>query len=153
MGFDEFGAFLEESWSAIDQMMDISSKFYCWPKTWSLNVYGPQLTLDLVQLIFQHLSNWLGKLLVQGMKLHMSILMDILRTMKTTWDLRNPNFFVKDETLVVIPLLRRRICLTNSWTTLSIWETLENVLKKNGRKNFRVQQLPLFNIFKPEELY
>ena len=27
LGFDEFGVFLEESWSNLNQMMDITSKF------------------------------------------------------------------------------------------------------------------------------
>ena len=29
---DGLGAFLEESWSTLDQMMDITSKCWCWPK-------------------------------------------------------------------------------------------------------------------------
>ena len=38
---------------------------------------------------------------------------------------------------------------------LSILEhlrTLEEYLEKNGRENFGVQHLPLFNLLKPEEL-
>ena len=46
-------------------------------QSWSLAVYGPQLTFDLIQLIFRHLSSWLGKLLVQGMKLGMDDLEDM----------------------------------------------------------------------------
>ena len=83
-------------------------------KSWSLTVYRSQLTFDLIQLISSHLSNWLSKLVMQGMKIGMSILKEILGTMEITWGLQNPNFFVKNETLVGDLLLRRRICLVNS---------------------------------------
>ena len=32
LSFDELEAFLEESWSTLDQMIDINSKCLCWPK-------------------------------------------------------------------------------------------------------------------------
>ena len=47
-------------------------------KTWSLTVCRSQLTFALAQLIFGPLSNWLSKLPLQGLKLDMDDLENIL---------------------------------------------------------------------------
>ena len=101
--------------------MNYPSKSWCWPK-----ILRFDCTLTIVDFLsntidFSHLSNWMNKLVIQGLKLVMSILGDIWGTMKSTWGLINPIFLEKSETLVVGSLLRRRICLINSWSSLSNW--------------------------------
>ena len=127
----------DESWVFLMNHDQPLIKWWMWPqnvdvnqKSWGLTVCWPQLSFYPIQLIFNHLNHWLSKLVMQGLKLGMRFLGDIRRTMNPIWDLGNPIFLEKYKTLVMSPLLRRRIYLINSWATLSIWEFLENVLNK-----------------------
>ena len=61
----------------LDKMMNMTSKSWCWPKI--LKVDCMLTIIDFLPNIvnFNHLSNWLRKLVMQGMKLSMSIIRDI----------------------------------------------------------------------------
>ena len=103
-------------WWIILKNEDVDQKY------WSLIVCWPQLTFFPIQLIFNHLSNWLSKFVMQDLKLDMSIFEYIWGVMKTIWGLWNPIFLEKHKTLVMDPLLRRRI----DWSTLEHPWAIEN---------------------------
>ena len=95
-------------------------------KWWSLTINWSNLTFCPIQLIFNHLINWLSKLALQGLKFDMRVPWYILGTMKSTWGIRSPISFEKSKTLVVGQLLRKRVHLTNPWEVLSIWSFYEH---------------------------
>ena len=95
-------------------------------KPWNLTVDWSMLSFYPIQLIFTHLSNWLSKLVKQGLKPDMRILWSIWGTMKPTWSIRSSISFEKNKTLVVGESLRRRTCLINPWEVLSIWNSYEH---------------------------
>ena len=83
-------------------------------KSWSLTVNWSKLTFCPIQLIFNHLTNWLSKLVLQGLKFSMRIPWYIWEIMKSTWGIRSTIFFKKSKILVVH-------CLGGGF----VWSTLE----------------------------
>ena len=78
-----------------------------------------------IQLIFNHLSNWLSKFVLWGLKLGMDIFWGIWRSMKSTWGLGSSISFEEIKTLIWGPLLRRSVCMVNPWVVLSFWNSYE----------------------------
>ena len=79
------------------------------------------------------------------------MLEDVCRPMGLDWTIKNPKFIEGTKTLISAGL-------GGSWTvqSLSNFEPCEDdscqVLKEYGRANFGVQQLPLFNLLRPEDV-
>ena len=106
--FEQVLSFLDESWSTLDQMMNVTSKWGCWP----------QLTFCPIQLIFNHLSNCLRKLDLWGLKLDMENLWSIWGGMMTIGDGGSPSGSEDNQTLVWVDFLGEGLSdqpLRNPW--------------------------------------
>ena len=93
------------------------------------------LTFDLTQLIFQYLSNWLSKLVEQGMKFFIDNLEDILGLWKTFETFEAHTSWWKLKPRLEVHCLRRRICLVNSWSSLGMLMTSMGMcwVKREGK--------------------
>ena len=133
--FDQILTFLEESWSTLDQMMNITSKYWCWPKIMKLDCmlttidflsnivdFQPSEQLD-EQIWLVRLETWHGDPLK-----HMMRYDDHLEPWKfiLTWENQNPSLGW---------LLRRRFL----WPTLEKFLNMEMCINlKNTREKFGV---------------
>ena len=147
--FEQILSFLDESWSTLDQMMNVTSKWGCWPKI---------LKFDCMLTTVDFLSNttdfqpseqlseetWLVRLETwHGDSLkHMRRHDDHWRCWEPIliWELPNPSLGW---------LLRRGFI----WSTLvkSLSMDMWSILRSK-RENFGVWQFPLFNLLVLEEL-
>ena len=66
-------------------------------KVWLLVL---QLTFSPIRLILGHLSNWLGKNLIQSLKLGMGNLIGPTWSMEVTWGIGSPKIPVQTQTLI-----------------------------------------------------
>ena len=98
----------------LDQMIKYPSNDNVDKESWSLTVFGSQLTFALAQSIFRPLSNWLSKLLLQGLKFDMDDIENILGQWWALGYQLDSSILMQHETLVEVCCLRRRTCLVNS---------------------------------------
>ena len=80
------------------------------------------------------------------MKLDMRILDHICKHVRLDWAFENFLFLIRTQTLV-LTVWRQLDCTTLGEFCDLAWQFLEEY----GRANFGVQQLPLFNLLRPED--
>ena len=130
-------------------MMNITSKCLCWPKILKFdcmltivdflpNTIDFQSSESLIEKIYDgRLETWhepcWGPMINNGN--HLRHLQH-----EFPWETQNPSCGL---------LAYAEVSLVNPWVS---WEPLKACLEKNGRENFGVQQLALFNLLKPEYL-
>ena len=147
--FEQILSFLDESWSTLDQMMNVTSKWECWPKIRKFDCMLTTVDFLTNTTDFQpseQLSEetWLVKLETwhgESLK-HMRKHDDHWRCWKSIliWEMPNPS----------LGWLSRREFV---WSTLEeslsmdVWDVL-----RRWRANFGVWQLPLFNLLVLEGL-
>ena len=145
-------SFLDELWPTINQMINVTSKCWCCLKILKFdcmltkidflpNIVNFQSSEQLSeQTCAARLETWHEDSL-KYMRNHETYLRNYKS--KFLWENPNPNYR---------SLLRRRAHLIDSWVVLNTWAPWINLSLKNGRENFGVKQIPLFNLLKHEEL-
>ena len=120
-------------------------KIRYWP---IILTFDCQMTILPLQLTVEQLGFWLCNLMLWVLKLDIWMLDNVYRHMGLDWTLENLNFFAITKTLILT-------VLWGNWTVQSFewfWIMMLPNLEEYGRANFGVQQLPLFNLLRPEDV-
>ena len=141
--FGQILSFLDESWSTLDQMMNVTSKWGCWPKIMKFDCmlttvdflsnttdFQPSEQLSEETWLVK-LETWHGESLkhMRRHEGHWRCLKSIL-----TWEIPNPSLGWLSRREFVWSTLEESLSM-DVWNLLSRW-----------RANFGVWQLPLFNL-------